>query len=309
MANILHVAGWFDPSGDVTRSVKELNKHSKHQHEALVKWKHPMADILQFPEPEGQSRDNAYVNERFAWADAIIYHLVGWDHPLGYMMRECNRKPVAFRNANVMYDHSRERFYCFQEFFANPGDSAYRMVGSCHMGAQHFMGPRVRFLPALMDIWDTLYMPAQHKKTPAVAFIKDHDILSEEILKLTGEGLLPLRNLPHSTVMIARKRLATIAIDNLSEGHYGLAGTEALAQGIPTIAWNHPITLAQLDGMAGSSPFLPAKNAKEAAALAVRYRDNAQLNSARKWIENYYDSKVLIAKYWEPFVDELITQS
>src|SRR5713226_8707447 len=100
MANILHVCGWFDPSGDVTRSVAELNKYSKHKHDLIVKWRHPMNKMLEFPEPALQGPIAGIVSERFEWADAIIYHLVGWDCPIGYTYHTL--KPCAFRNANVM---------------------------------------------------------------------------------------------------------------------------------------------------------------------------------------------------------------
>lgn len=106
---------------------------------------------------------------------------------------------------------------------------------------------------------------------------------------------------------------ATVAIDNVSEGHYGLAGTEALAQGIPAIAWNHPRTIEQLQHIAptGGNPFIQADDVRTAIKFASA--DKWPGNTAREygrvcrnWIETYYNSRYLVERYWEPFCDELV---
>jgi hypothetical protein len=312
MANILHVAGWFDPSGDVARSVAELNRYSDHKHEAVIKWFHPAKDVMQFPEPSGQSQDNGFVNGRFEWADAIIYHLVGWNSEAGYNFRTYN-KPVAFRNANVMFAKDIGKFYCLQAFFANPMDSMYKMLASCHMGARDFMGEQTHFLPALMPVHDELYLPDWREREQCVVSIK-HD---KELFPMLGSQEVPWRDLSgksHQSVMLQRKWHATVTIDNVGEGHYGLAGTESLSQGIPSIAWNHPRTLAQLEDIAPSvgSPFIQADDLSTAVKKAMKYvnypagvQELARHNT-RNWIEKYYNSKRLIERYWEPFCDKLV---
>lgn len=309
MANILHVCGWFDPSGDATRCVAELNKYSNHKHDLIVKWRHPVADVFQFPEPVLQSPIAGIVSERFEWADAIIHHLVGWDSGAGYKLNP--DKPTAFRNANVMYNPEQGKFYCLQEFFANPFHVAYRLVGSCHMGARDFMGEQAHYLPALIPINEELYTPDWSHREPCVAYIKHSPEITSEMsttpnlrrLDLTGQRLV--------SVLHMRRREATVTIDNLSEGHYGLAGTESLAQGIPVVAWNHPRTLAQLNDIApgAGSPFIQASNIREAVVLAKEFAGadrEVHGRIAREWIETFYNSKYLIERYWEPFCDRLV---
>jgi hypothetical protein len=309
MANILHVCGWFDPSGDVARSVSELDKHSEHEHDVLVKWQHPLKDQLGFPEPLfGQSRDNGYVNERFAWADAIIYHLVGWNCPIGYNLRTL--KPCAFRNANVMFNKSTSKFYCLQEFFANPMDSQYAMLASCHMGARDFMGDRAAFLPALMPIWNEAYMPDWSERRFSIGYIKHGDEITRCLLDHPMNVSTPMAGWPHKDVMRTRRGKVSITIDNVGEGHYGLAGTESLSQGIPSIAWNHPTTIAQLQDIAptGGNPFIQAEDVRTAVKHALAWPHNTAQEYGRvcrDWIETYYDSRYLIERYWEPFCDKL----
>lgn len=310
MANILHVCGWFDPSGDVTRCVTELNRYSEHKHDVLVKWHHPLKPILQFPEPEGQSRDNSYVNERFSWADAIIYHLVGWNSPLGYNVRTL--KPCAFRSANVFFNKQTWNFKCDQAFFANPMDEMYDMVASCHLGARDFLGKSTQFLPALMPIEDELYTPDwsdDYRRESKIAYIKHAEQISERLLREPFAHTLCLADQPHNRVLSLRRKLATITIDNVTEGHYGLAGTESLAQGIPTIAWNYGHTVEQLELIAPGvpSPFIHADDVRTAVKKAVDYSSlPSRRHQAREWIEKCYNSRYLIERFWEPFCDQLV---
>jgi hypothetical protein len=126
-----------------------------------------------------------------------------------------------------------------------------------------------------------------------------------------GELGLCLSNMSHTQVMTTRRKMATITIDNVDEGHYGLAGTESLAQGIPSIAWNHPITLQdQLEHMAPGvgSPFMEVNSLRNAVHTA-KLNDELLLenrHAARNWIERFYNSKYLVERYWEPFCDELV---
>lgn len=312
---ILHVAGWFDPSGDVTRSVAELNRYSAYEHTALVKWHHPEAKVMQFPEPEHQSPIPGTVSMLFESADAIIYHLVGWNCPAGYNYRSL--KPTAFRNANVLFDRSRvdscmKPFYCMQEFFANPMDPVYDMMGSCHMAARDFMGEQTAFLPALMPIYDKLYTPdwsdRDEPRNTGVMYIKHADQLQE---RFTAEGTPSFRmdGMAHAEVMELRRSVATITIDNVTEGHYGLAGTESLSQGIPAIAFNHRRTLEQLEDIAPGvgSPFIEADSVRNAVKAAHTYTPlMVRRHGARNWIETYYNSQRLTERYWDPFVEKLL---
>lgn len=311
MANVLHIAGWFDPSGDVTRSVHELQKYSDHKHEVIVKWTHP--STMDFAVPVLQNPAPSIVNEKVEWADAIVYHLVGRKHQLGYHIE--TNKPQAFRNANVQFAVDTNDFYCLPMCYVNHLDPHYRVYGSCHAAARRFMGDDAHFLPALMPICDEMYTPDwSDREKPRVAYIKQHAELEYLLRGDTQFKCLNLFGMRHADLMHKRKGLASVAVDNLYEGHYGLAGTEALSQGIPAVAWNHPITLRQLKDMSDGhgSPFLEATSLADAVEKVRQYlrlsvsSQNVIRQLSRSWIEKYYNSKRLIERYWEPFFDKLV---
>jgi len=111
--------------------------------------------------------------------------------------------------------------------------------------------------------------------------------------------------------MSERRKWATVSIDNVSEGHYGLAGTESLSQGIPAIVWNHPTTIEQLSMIGGKNPFIQATSFTEAAAHAITWAKEKNMAEeygmeCRAWVEQYYHSKKLIEKFWDPFVEDLL---
>ncbi len=171
-----------------------------------------------------------------------------------------------------------------------------------------------------MPIEEDLYKPATYKdyngneivhKVPCIAFQKHaQDILLGNMLPF-GIRRLSLINMPWPIVMSERRKWATITIDNVREGHYGLAGTESLSQGIPSIAWNHPTTIEQLAMIGGNNPFIEASSIKEATLHAITWAKDTQMATdyglqCRAWIEEYYHSKKLIEKFWEPFCDDLL---
>lgn len=314
MANILHLAPWFDPSGDVTRSVAELNKFSKHHHDVVVRWMHPDRATFKFPEPLHQSPTLAVVRERMDWADAIIYHLVGKDCEAGYKLQPGSNKPIAFRNANVLWNG--ERFCCSQEFFDNP--VKYKAIGSCHMGARDFMGEDCAFLPALIPINDELYTPDWTWRNPCVAYTKrTKEITGELSSDYRWIRRLDLSGQSWQSVMHMRRTQATVCIDAITgEGHYGLFGTESLAQGIPCVAHLERRTLEQLADLTDAGPvrgsfycpFISADALRRAVLLASEWAwvREEYGDRARRWIEQYYNSQRLVERYWDPFMERLL---
>lgn len=311
MANILHVCGWFDPSGDITRSVSELNLYSKHRHDVIVRWFHPERDKFKFPEPEHQSPLLTKVKERMDWTDAVVYHLVGKGCEAGYKV-EAN-KPTGFRNANVVWDSCTRKFtFNGPHFFSNP--HLYKAVGSCHMGAKDFMGEDCAFLPALMPIFDTPYMPNWDDRPPCVAYTKCTKELDAELSKECPRiKRLNLAGNSWRSVMHMRSLEATVCIDAiLNEGHYGLFGTESLAQGIPCVANLQSRTMDQILSLTYGNvdiPFRNADNIRDAVAIAESMSYGSTRNThgeyCRLWMEQYYYSKKLVSQYWDPWLDKL----
>ena len=55
-------------------------------------------------------------------------------------------------------------------------------------------------------------------------------------------------------VLIERRFHATVVIDNISDGHYGLAGTEALMMGLPVVTFNSHATREALLELTDGTP-------------------------------------------------------
>lgn len=298
---ILHIANSFDPAGDVTRCVTELKKYSRHQHEAVVRQPHPFHKQLGFQEPVLMEWNTCtkLVDSLFDWADAVLYHFVGWKDGWNDL-----RKPSGFRNSNVYYNALQGRFFCSPWYNAK-STSKFKMVSSSHLGARDFL-PGCSFLPVLIPINDPLYTPDWSDRPPCISYAKH----SAEIRfsEWNGVKLQNLDNHHHPVLLHQRRTEASVVIDNISDGHYGLAGLEALSQGLPVIVFNHETTKEQLRDLAPEyPPFIEVgPSLEQALNTAAEQTLNTDLRfSARLWIENYYHSARLIEKYWDRFVDRL----
>jgi len=296
MAKILHVCNSFDPAGDVVRCVKELQRYSKHEHRLIVRELHPIQETLQYP-VWPNSVDPA---AEFNWADAIIYQFVGWSRGWGILPS----KPTAFRNINIRYDPTNDRFWAEDQY--NDTDlSPYKLLASSHAGARDFMGwDKFRELPDLIPIDE--YTPDFTVRRPCISYIKHADELDGKDL---GVSKLRLLGTAHSEVIRRRKHEATCIIDNVCDGHYGLAGLEAMALGLATVVFNHPFTQASLHNMAPEyPPFVecgPYLDSAVRMAHAVCNSTEVRIKS-RLWMEKYYHSQRIIEMYWDTFVEELL---
>lgn len=316
MARILHACGWFDPAGDVVRCVDELNKYSKHRHDLVVRCPHPHQQTMQFKEPK-RFHENRPVQVDLA--DAIICHFVGW--PTDWLAP--GGVPMAFRNLNIRYDENVDQFWCEGQFNAY-GYGPYKLLSASHVGAMDFMpAERFRWLPDLVDMFSPAMTPDATDRAPAVSYIKH--AMSMDALPLT----MRKRNLhgsAHAKILAVRKSHCTVVLDNLCDGHWGLAGNEALSLALPTIVYNHPKTKAALAELTGSdvNPFIEVERAvgmerepNPKAMAEVEHWVNhitemepeayAQFRKdIRVWTVNHLGSENLIEKCWDPFVDELL---
>jgi hypothetical protein len=331
MARILHLCGWFDPAGDVYRCVQELKKFSVHEHDLMVRYRHPYQDVMKLPEPAQFDWD--YDKARFAAADAIVVHFVGW--PQGWPEPPAG-KPLAFRNANIRYSADKAMFWCEPQYMAQDVER-YSLCASSHVGAEEFFpGKEFRWLPDMIDIFAPELTPDYSERAPCLSYIKHAEALDFcDIGNVNKQNLL---NQAHAKVLDRRRRLASVVVDNLCDGHWGLAGQEAIALGLPTLVFNQEKTRKALrdyvgvvDGMNDrldhpSLPFgemvnfVPMRHVGRASemeeVLATMYAlhswssDKYQClrHDIRAWSERHFAAQRLVERFWEPFFEELLAK-
>jgi len=241
-------------------------------------------------------------------ADILIYHFVGWEN--GWSNES---KPSAFRNVNIYYNHDEDRFWSSPDYNAASYDR-YKLVASSHVGAVDFMPDnRFRWLPDLLPL-DGAYsfFPAKRPR-PAISYIKHADELQKYDLKGSIHHI-DCSHTAHADVLRKRQSFASVVIDNVCDGHYGLAGQEAVIMGLPVVVFNHEKTLATIGDWEVSNtifPFIQATTVTEAADIATLYAKKAGRSQRlhrqmiRNWAEEFLDPRVLIAAYWDPFIEEL----
>lgn len=293
---VLHVCNKFDPAADVVRCVNELQRYSKHEHRMIVREAHPLQSILQYETPE-LCTDPA---EAFAWADVVIFEFVGWNTGWNIL----TTKPMAFRNINIRYD-AIKGFWAEDQYNADDL-GAYKLLASSHAGAGAFL-PGCRLLPDLIPI--NRYLPDFTVRPPCISYIKHAHTLDQRLVPCPSTYRLRLDMTAHAKVLDRRQRQATCVIDNVCDGHYGLAGLEAMSMGLPTVVYNHAVTRAALKDLAPEYPPFAecGPDLHRAANTATDVADNMELRrSSRDWMERFYHSRRLIEKYWDPFVEELL---
>lgn len=308
MAKILHVCSTFDPVADVVRCVKELRRFSKHEHRLLIHDSNPCQSALQLEEWP----NNPNPISEFEWADAVIFQFTGWEKGWGIKPQ----KPCAFRNICIYYNGGQAlalvpshcgvgKFFTDYEYSAQ-NLSHYKLLASSHVGARDFM-PGCRFLPDLIPIDE--YTPDWTDRPPCVSYIKHGAVLDQQSFGEANKLHFPIYSSPHKEVLSRRQHEATCVIDNICDGHYGLAGLEAMSMGLVTLVFNHPTTRQALKDMAPEYP--PFVEIAPSLTILV---DTARVvcgdmdirRESRRWMEKYYHSQRIIDMYWEPFVEELL---
>jgi hypothetical protein len=307
---VLHVVNSFDPACDVLRCVRELNKYSAHFHTLYVQEEHPLQRVYQYDQPErpGWVMTSAEKRAMVDEADVLIYHFVGWEEGL---VDETN-KPCAFRNINVYYSWDRNRFWTDSKYNAQ-SYGRYKLLASSHVGAQDFIHPnsKFRWLPDLLPLnWGYTFDPADRPQ-PAISYIKHANELRK--MDFWDVARLDCFQTAHAEVLSKRRALASVVIDNVSDGHYGMAGLEAAILGLPVVVYNHERTLEAMAGWGVNEPgfpFIQAESLEQAVATAVGIArditgDRPYRRAIRAWAEKYLDPRRLIAVYWDSFIKEL----
>jgi hypothetical protein len=312
---VLHLCTSFDPAGDVVRCYDELLKYSRHEHRLIVRCTHPKQNIYQFPNAAwlGPFAPTGQPMESVEWADCVLYHFTGpklYEHSEPISGWESGGKPAAFRNLNIYYNSTTDTFWTMNAYNA-PDLKPFKLVSSSHVGAKDFLGSdNFRWLPDLIPTDAPEYSPSPFAERSAVSFLKHADDFSR--MDFCGIERMNLSERPLAEVL-QRRRTSLVAIDNVSDGHYGLAGLECISMGLPTVTFNHRATREALDELAGSSPFVETRgphteDAVNEVRLLLSDRDRLEKVSTdtRAWVERYYSSQRIIERYWDSFVEELV---
>lgn len=312
-----HVVNHFDPSCDVLRCVRELNFYSQHEHLLYVRERHPDQDVYQFDEPEqpGWLMSDAEVSEYLAPADVLIYHFAGAERGWGWNLHENRARPSAFRNIHVTWNRQTDQFWTNEEYNAK-SYALYKLLSASHAGAAEFLpADRFRWLPDLLPLDGAYSFDPAPRQLRTVSYIKHADELAQA--DFDGAFHLNCFRLPHSRVLELRRTSACVVIDNVCDGHYGLAGQEAAILGLPVVGFNHPRTLAAMEGWRirdVAFPFVQARSLDQAVLLATSIAAHAADNpdqylyyrqAIRNWAEKFLDPARLVREYWDPFILEL----
>jgi hypothetical protein len=309
MVKVCHIVNSFDPACDVLRCVRELNRYSQHSHSLYVKEPHPDQHVYHYDQPKkpGWLMLSSEIKAMIDGADVLIHHFTGADAGYGSKSR-----PSAYRNLHITYDKDSNRFWTSGIYDA-PSYDDYKLVAASHVGALDFMpASKFRWLPDLVPLdGDYLWDDGDRPQT-AISYIKHADELRQH--DFHGISHLDCSRTTHSDVIAVRRSLASVVIDNVSDGHYGLAGQEAAILGLPVIGFNHQITLTNMcdwEKPGTISPFIEAATVTDAASAAVlaaqksgRMYRSYRL-AIRKWAEEFLDPRRLIGDHWDPFIKEL----
>ena len=238
MSKILHVVNSFDPAGSVVRDVEQLKKYSRHEHELYVRDVHPAQSVYQYPLAEDIGDEERQVS-LLEWCDAIVYHFKGWrgtnlNGPFVGLDRP--NKPAAFRSLNIYYDASIGKSWTHPIYDGrDSGFERYSLFAGAHVGARDFLpSDRPFFWAQCMTPVDGLYSPDWADRIPCVSFIKHAYYFTSADF---GAMKQDLHNAALQDVLSWRRSNATVVIDNISDGHYGLAGSEALLMGLPVVTF------------------------------------------------------------------------
>ena len=310
---VCHIVNSFDPACDVLRCVRELNLYSRYSHTLYTKDPHPAQAVYQYEQPSqpGWLMSAGEARRLVEDADVLVYHFAGRESGAGD-----DSKPSAFRNLHVTWDNIEQRFWT-NGYYDSGAYDRYKLVASSHVGALDYMpASKFRWLPDLLPLDEEYSFNTTDRPRPAVSYIKHADELRSRDFGKAAH--LDCSHTTHADVLAKRSSLATVVIDNVSDGHYGLAGQEAVIMGLPVVVFNHPRTVAALDGwqpMHGSIttmfPFQQATTLDEAVNVATFLAQESptiqrdRRHAIRAWAENFFSSRKLIDEYWDPFIEEL----
>ncbi len=310
MSNILHVVNSFDPAGAVVRSVNELKRFSAYDHEVIVRDVHPVNSVYGFQQASllKSNTDDAVVETLFDWADAVLYHSAratdGW---------HTTKKPSAFVS-HTLY-HNAETGFHSPDILKPETSFRYDLLAASHIGSSAFMPGKVAHLPALLDLNDPLLQPNFTGREPCVSISKQFEVFGKMPWNKAGLLYQCACGVARPEMLTHRRLKATVVLDNISDGHYGLAGLEAMAMGIPVVVFNHSVTREELKLIVGSDnqeqypPFVECTQSFEDAFRKLKAHANPtfeQRRACHDWMHRYYNSRRLTKLYWDLFCYDLL---
>lgn len=312
MANILHIVNGFDFAGDALRCTLELRKFSKHKHAIMITTPHPFLNDYQYDEPQCyydhvDPEDRRTFQDNLKWCDAILYQFYGPERGFNHFETTFKR-PSGFRNSNIYYDNIHDKFWASEWYTAQRPEN-FQMRASSHLCARQFLRD-CQFLPVLFDVDDYRYTPIwdSYQGRPACLAYSKSASLIHGIDTWHGARLCH-EKAPYWEMLYERRLNATVVIDNITEGHYGLAGLQALSLGLPAIVYNHETTKEELRLIGGTNPFHQLEYGVDALRCALplfRRVTHEERRAKRLWISGYYNPSRLVGMFWDKFFNELL---
>lgn len=319
---ILHVCNWV--GGITTRNVAELKKHSRHSHELVVRIDH-CYDMA--TEPAHLSERNTtkdMVVGLAEEADALHFHAVGYDgtpelpetiHGIDWSAFR-GKKPFILHGMCSDLQPDGETFTLRHGArFAVRNLDHYDALMGPHLSCKRSYQDRLEYVPDMVPIHDWLYTPASGYKLNLAATFKEPNVASACLRE--NLNLNFFRTPTRLTDQLDwRRRFCRAAFDNSTDGHWGLFGVESLSQGVPCVAYTHPINLeCWLVLGVPSPPFVVCRYGGADVPKLLRWifdlpEEDWKCFSAacRKWVETCYDSKLLVRR-WDATYDELLGKS
>jgi len=188
--------------------------------------------------------------------------------------------------------------------------------------------PRARIVPNLLPINSTLLSPARYDGAlPRVAWSPSVSAGAWEarwatkgfgetralLDHLAEEGLCAVDTIVEVAhhECLARKRQASLVVDDLVTGSYHLSGLEGLAQGKPVLGWLDERTGLVLREMTGAAdlPWINTRLEDASDVLRALLADPALMqalgDASRTWMETWYDDRRLVGHYVKVYHDLL----
>ncbi len=308
---ILHICNWA--AGITTRNVNALKQWSRYRHELVARIAHPYPIHYEAPTYTEATTTRETVLGMIEEADALHFHAVGYDgtaelpetvHGINFA-QWLGKKRFIFTGMCSMLAPDGETWTipCGEKFRVRNLDR-YDLIMGPHLSCKHTYAERLEYAPDIIPIHDWLYTPSGVFPPARVCSFK-----GGEVKGALWQAGIEFYQYPTPTAMslhlAQRRKLYRATLDNFTDGHWGLFGMESLAQGIPSLAYIHPVNMECFDILkAPIAPFLSVHfgGRKLAATLSgvLNWPEEAWREFSvhcREWMEAHYDPERLVWRW------------
>lgn len=308
---ILHVCNWV--GGITTRNVAALKQFSVHSHELVTRLDH-CYDMATEPAHLTEKNTTREMVEGLAEeADVLHFHAAGYDGTVGLpetihgidWSKFKGKKLFVLHGmvSDLQPDGSWIKRHADRFEVRNLGH--YDALMGPHLSCKKSYEQRLLYVPDMIPVNDWLYTPVRERsrlrmaatfKDPAVAFNCQHRGLDVRLLptpsKLTEQ-------------LAWRRRNCRATFDNSTDGHWGLFGIESLSQGVPSVAFTHPLNLECWSVLGvPPPPFFDCKyGGDDVPSILEKILNqtdawwNVVSERARSWVETYYAPFSLVHRW------------